>query len=41
MMRVDDFLGPYLPPGDLSLAVLDDAKKCAEGARGFLIVTRA
>jgi hypothetical protein len=39
MMAVDDFLGPYLPPGELSLAALDDAKKGAEGAFAATLAT--
>jgi hypothetical protein len=39
MMPVDDFVGPYLPPADLSLAALADAKKGAEGAFAAALAT--
>jgi hypothetical protein len=39
MMPVDNFVGPYLPPGDLSLAALADAKKGAEGAFAATLAT--
>jgi hypothetical protein len=39
MMSVDDFLGPYLPPQNLSLAPLADAKRGAEGAFAKTLAT--